>query len=255
MRLLSAGFIREFPNRILNIHPSLLPAFPGLDAQHQALAHGVKITGCTVHFVDEDLDAGPIVIQAAVPVLGRRHGGHAVGANPGSRSTAFTRRRSAIVLAGRYRVEAGAWCSLRPVRGQSTSGPAGEGCGAARARRGSGRASGRSGAGFQLPFHGSLILPEDFQRGGATAARRPRNPAEGDFPGFKVIAADFSAQEFAKQAFEAVELELALLVVICRGHDEYRREGGTLAEKSHAKNAAWLARDCGTRPEFPGRNS
>jgi len=69
MRLLSAGFIRHFPNRILNIHPSLLPAFPGLDAQHQALAHGVKITGCTVHFVDEDLDAGPIVIQAAVPVL------------------------------------------------------------------------------------------------------------------------------------------------------------------------------------------
>jgi phosphoribosylglycinamide formyltransferase-1 len=69
MRLLSAGFIRQFPNRILNIHPSLLPAFPGLDAQHQALAHGVKITGCTVHFVDEELDAGPIVIQAAAPVL------------------------------------------------------------------------------------------------------------------------------------------------------------------------------------------
>lgn len=69
MRLLSAGFIRRFPNRILNIHPSLLPAFPGLDAQHQALAHGVKIAGCTVHFVDEDLDAGPIVLQAAVPVL------------------------------------------------------------------------------------------------------------------------------------------------------------------------------------------
>jgi phosphoribosylglycinamide formyltransferase-1 len=69
MRLLSAGFIRQFPNRILNIHPSLLPAFPGLDAQHQALAYGVKITGCTVHFVDEELDAGPIVIQASVPVL------------------------------------------------------------------------------------------------------------------------------------------------------------------------------------------
>jgi len=68
MRLLSATFVREFAGRILNIHPSLLPAFPGLDAQHQALAHGVKITGCTVHFVDEDLDAGPIVIQAAVPV-------------------------------------------------------------------------------------------------------------------------------------------------------------------------------------------
>ena len=68
MRLLSAGFIRRFPNRILNIHPSLLPSFPGLDAQHQALAHGVKISGCTVHFVDEDLDAGPIILQAAVPV-------------------------------------------------------------------------------------------------------------------------------------------------------------------------------------------
>ena len=69
MRLLSAHFIRDFPERILNIHPSLLPAFPGLDAQHQALEHGVKITGCTVHFVDEDLDPGPIVMQAAVPVL------------------------------------------------------------------------------------------------------------------------------------------------------------------------------------------
>lgn len=68
MRLLSAGFIREFPGRVLNIHPSLLPSFPGLDAQHQALEHGVKVTGCTVHFVDEYLDAGPIVLQAAVPV-------------------------------------------------------------------------------------------------------------------------------------------------------------------------------------------
>jgi phosphoribosylglycinamide formyltransferase-1 len=69
MRLLSAYFVREFPRRILNIHPALLPAFPGLDAQHQALEHGVKISGCTVHFVDEYLDAGPIIIQAAVPVL------------------------------------------------------------------------------------------------------------------------------------------------------------------------------------------
>ena len=68
MRLLSASFIREFPNRILNIHPSLLPAFPGLDAQHQALEYGVKVSGCTVHFVDEYLDAGPILLQAAVPV-------------------------------------------------------------------------------------------------------------------------------------------------------------------------------------------
>jgi phosphoribosylglycinamide formyltransferase 1 len=68
MRLLSAYFVREFPQRILNIHPSLLPSFPGLDAQHQAIEHGVKISGCTVHFVDEYLDAGPIVLQAAVPV-------------------------------------------------------------------------------------------------------------------------------------------------------------------------------------------
>jgi phosphoribosylglycinamide formyltransferase-1 len=69
MRVLSAGFVRAFPERILNIHPSLLPAFPGLDAQKQALEHGVKITGCTVHLVDEFLDAGPIILQSAVPVL------------------------------------------------------------------------------------------------------------------------------------------------------------------------------------------
>ncbi len=69
MRLLSANFVRAFPQRVLNIHPSLLPAFPGLDAQRQALDHGVRITGCTVHFVDEFLDSGPIVIQSAVPVL------------------------------------------------------------------------------------------------------------------------------------------------------------------------------------------
>jgi len=69
MRLLTATFVRAFPMRILNIHPSLLPSFPGLDAQKQALDHGVKITGCTVHLVDEFLDAGPIVLQAAVPVL------------------------------------------------------------------------------------------------------------------------------------------------------------------------------------------
>ncbi len=69
MRLLSPVFIQAFPNAILNIHPSLLPAFPGLDAQHQAWAHGVKIAGATVHLVDCDLDAGPIVLQRAVPVL------------------------------------------------------------------------------------------------------------------------------------------------------------------------------------------
>lgn len=69
MRLLSTGFIRAFPNRVLNIHPSLLPAFAGLDAQRQALEYGVRITGCTVHFVDEYLDSGPVIIQSAVPVL------------------------------------------------------------------------------------------------------------------------------------------------------------------------------------------
>ncbi|GAB4239028.1 MAG: phosphoribosylglycinamide formyltransferase [Acidobacteriota bacterium] len=69
MRLLSPYFIREFPMRILNIHPSLLPAFPGLHAQRQALEWGVKVTGCTVHFVDEELDHGPIIVQRAVPVL------------------------------------------------------------------------------------------------------------------------------------------------------------------------------------------
>jgi phosphoribosylglycinamide formyltransferase-1 len=68
MRLLSPYFIQAFPNRILNIHPSLLPAFPGLEAQRQALDYGVKFVGCTVHFVDENLDAGPIVLQAVVPV-------------------------------------------------------------------------------------------------------------------------------------------------------------------------------------------
>jgi phosphoribosylglycinamide formyltransferase 1 len=68
MRLLSPFFVASFPNRILNIHPSLLPSFPGLESQRQALEYGVKFAGCTVHFVDENLDAGPIVLQATVPV-------------------------------------------------------------------------------------------------------------------------------------------------------------------------------------------
>ncbi|HVG06327.1 MAG TPA: phosphoribosylglycinamide formyltransferase [Thermoanaerobaculia bacterium] len=69
MRLLSPAFVSAFPRRIVNIHPSLLPAFPGLDAQEQALARGVKVSGCTVHLVDEGLDSGPIVVQRTVPVL------------------------------------------------------------------------------------------------------------------------------------------------------------------------------------------
>ncbi len=69
MRLLSPYFVAAFPQKILNIHPSLLPAFPGLEGQKQALEHGVKFAGCTVHFVDENLDAGPVILQAVVPVL------------------------------------------------------------------------------------------------------------------------------------------------------------------------------------------
>jgi phosphoribosylglycinamide formyltransferase-1 len=71
MRLLSPWFVRQFPRKILNIHPSLLPAFPGLEAQEQAVAYGVKVSGCTVHFVDEELDHGPIIVQKAIPVFDR----------------------------------------------------------------------------------------------------------------------------------------------------------------------------------------
>lgn len=69
MRLLSSGFVRAFEDRIVNIHPSLLPSFPGLNVQQQAIDHGVKVSGCTVHFVDEELDAGPIILQKTVEVL------------------------------------------------------------------------------------------------------------------------------------------------------------------------------------------
>jgi phosphoribosylglycinamide formyltransferase-1 len=69
MRLLSSWFVQQFPQRILNIHPSLLPAFPGLEAQEQAFAYGVRVSGCTVHFVDEELDHGAIIVQRAIAVL------------------------------------------------------------------------------------------------------------------------------------------------------------------------------------------
>ena len=104
MRLLSAGFIRQFPNRILNIHPSLLPSFPGLDAQYQALEHGVKITGCTVHFVDEELDAGPIVLQAAVPVLADDDV-EALSARILKQEHRIYSEALQIVLSGRFRTE------------------------------------------------------------------------------------------------------------------------------------------------------
>ena len=104
MRLLSAHFVREFPQAILNIHPSLLPAFPGLDAQHQAIEHGVKISGCTVHFVDEYLDAGPIVAQAAVPV---EDGDTAdtLAARILKEEHRIYSEAIRVVLGGRYRIE------------------------------------------------------------------------------------------------------------------------------------------------------
>jgi phosphoribosylglycinamide formyltransferase-1 len=104
MRLLSAYFVREFPNRILNIHPSLLPAFPGLDAQHQAIEHGVKISGCTVHFVDEYLDAGPIIIQAAVPVLDEDTA-DSLAARILEQEHRIYSEAIRIVLSGKYRIE------------------------------------------------------------------------------------------------------------------------------------------------------
>jgi len=104
MRLLSPQFVAAYRNRILNIHPSLLPSFPGLEAQRQALEHGAKFSGCTVHFVDENLDAGPIVLQACVPIedndtpetLAERilHEEHRIYAEA-----------VRIVLEGRYRME------------------------------------------------------------------------------------------------------------------------------------------------------
>ena len=104
MRLLSGWFCREFAGRILNIHPSLLPAFPGLDAQHQALEYGVKITGCTVHFVDEHLDAGPIVLQAAVTVLDHDTV-YTLSARILKEEHRIYSEAIRIVLGGNYRVE------------------------------------------------------------------------------------------------------------------------------------------------------
>jgi phosphoribosylglycinamide formyltransferase-1 len=104
MRLLSPWFVREFPNRILNIHPSLLPSFPGLEAQKQAWEHGAKVSGCTVHFVDENLDAGAIIAQAVVPV----HDDD----TPETLSERILREEHriyseavALVLSGQYRIE------------------------------------------------------------------------------------------------------------------------------------------------------
>lgn len=104
MRLLSPHFVAAFPNRILNIHPSLLPAFPGLESQRQALEHGAKFSGCTVHFVDENLDAGPIVLQACVPIEDRDTPETLAERILGEEHRIYT-EAVRIVLEGRYRIE------------------------------------------------------------------------------------------------------------------------------------------------------
>jgi phosphoribosylglycinamide formyltransferase-1 len=103
MRLLSPWFVQQFPHRILNIHPSLLPAFPGLEAQEQAYAHGVKVTGCTVHFVDEELDHGAIIVQKAIPVLDSDDE-HTLSARILEQEHIAYSEAINIVLAGKYEV-------------------------------------------------------------------------------------------------------------------------------------------------------
>jgi phosphoribosylglycinamide formyltransferase 1 len=104
MRLLSPFFVAAFPRRILNIHPSLLPSFPGLESQKQALEHGVKFAGCTVHFVDENLDAGPIILQAVVPVLDSDDE-HALSERILKEEHRIYSEAVKIVLEGKYRIE------------------------------------------------------------------------------------------------------------------------------------------------------
>jgi phosphoribosylglycinamide formyltransferase-1 len=104
MRLLSPWFVQQFPNRILNIHPSLLPAFPGLDAQQQAFDYGVKFSGCTVHFVDENLDHGAIVVQKVVPVLDGDDA-HTLAARILEQEHIAYSEAIRIVLEGKYRME------------------------------------------------------------------------------------------------------------------------------------------------------
>jgi phosphoribosylglycinamide formyltransferase 1 len=104
MRLLSPYFVAAFPQKILNIHPSLLPSFPGLEAQKQALDHGVKFVGCTVHFVDENLDAGPIILQAVVPVLDEDDE-HTLSERILKEEHRIYSEAARIVLEGKYKIE------------------------------------------------------------------------------------------------------------------------------------------------------
>ena len=104
MRLLSPYFVSSFPQKILNIHPSLLPSFPGLESQKQALDHGVKFAGCTVHFVDENLDAGPIIVQAVVPVLDADDE-HTLSERILKEEHRIYSEAVKIILEGKYRIE------------------------------------------------------------------------------------------------------------------------------------------------------
>jgi phosphoribosylglycinamide formyltransferase-1 len=104
MRILSPFFIRAFEGRILNIHPSLLPAFPGLHAQQQALDYGVKVSGCTVHFVDEGLDSGPVISQAVVPIISKDTV-ETLSARILKKEHQIYSEAIAVVLDGRYRIE------------------------------------------------------------------------------------------------------------------------------------------------------
>ena len=104
MRLLSPAFVRAFPHRILNIHPSLLPAFAGVDAQKQAIEYGVKVSGCTVHFVDEHLDQGPIILQKIVPVL-ESDDDHSLAARILEQEHIAYSEAIGMVLSGEYEVQ------------------------------------------------------------------------------------------------------------------------------------------------------
>jgi phosphoribosylglycinamide formyltransferase 1 len=108
MRLLSPWFVQQFPQRILNIHPSLLPAFPGMEAQEQAFAYGVKVAGCTVHFVDEELDHGAIIVQKTVPVMDGDDE-HALSARILEQEHIAYSEAIQLVLSGRYEVRGRKW--------------------------------------------------------------------------------------------------------------------------------------------------
>jgi len=114
MRLLSPWFVQQFPRHILNIHPSLLPAFPGLEAQEQAFAYGVKVSGCSVHFVDEELDHGPIILQKTVPVL-ETDDEHTLAARILEQEHIAYAEAIRMVLGGRWEIRNRRFVTIDPV--------------------------------------------------------------------------------------------------------------------------------------------